>query len=368
MTRRRLTWHAFRACALGGVLFAADIGLGFTAIKATTVADVAIIGALAPVVIVVVSAYRLGERVTLRAWLLTGASFTGVVIVALASAGSPSWSLTGDVLAFLSIGTWSLYWFFSRHVRDRFDPIVYFACVMLAGAIAMTPVALVTEGLPTGVSRGDLFAVVAVALLPGFVGHTLVIWSHKHVASWLSALITQVSPVITAVLAWVVLGEALTARGDRWRRAHGRRHDGRRDGRRATGARARSRGRHGEGQLGRAIAARAVIHTPSPSTASATSNTTIPSGPSARIVTRPDRVTSIDVCAFSRITTSVQSPGSARQRSDGAVPFVAHDPERLARRGRRRGRPRDRLGPCRAGPIDLLDHVDRRALEVCVDR
>jgi drug/metabolite transporter (DMT)-like permease len=210
VTRRRLTWHAFRACAFGGVLFAADIGLGFTAIKATTVADVAIIGALAPVVIVVVSAYRLGERVTLRAWLLAGVSFTGVVIVALASAGSPSWSLTGDALAFLSIGTWSLYWFFSRHVRERFDPIVYFACVMLAGAIAMTPVALATEGLPTAVSRGDLFAVVAVALLPGFVGHTLVIWSHKHVASWLSALITQVSPVITAVLAWLALGEALT--------------------------------------------------------------------------------------------------------------------------------------------------------------
>ena len=51
-TRRRLSWSAFRACALGGVLFAADIGLGFTAVRATTVADVALIGALAPVVIV----------------------------------------------------------------------------------------------------------------------------------------------------------------------------------------------------------------------------------------------------------------------------------------------------------------------------
>jgi drug/metabolite transporter (DMT)-like permease len=209
-TRRRLTWDAFRACAFGGVLFAADIGLGFTAVKETTVADVALIGALAPVVIVVVSAYRLGERVSLRAWLLAGASFVGVVIVALASAGSPSWSLLGDVLAFLGIGTWTLYWFFSRMVRERYDPIIYFACVMLAGALAMTPVALLTEGVPTGVSRQEIFAVVAVALLPGFVGHTLVIWSHKHVPSWLSALITQVSPVITAILAWIVLGEALS--------------------------------------------------------------------------------------------------------------------------------------------------------------
>jgi drug/metabolite transporter (DMT)-like permease len=209
VTRRRLSWTACRACALGGVLFAADIGLGFTAIRATTVADVALIGALAPVVIVLVSAYRLHEHVSLRAWVLVGASFVGVVVVAVASAGGPSWTLRGDLLAVLGIGTWSAYWFFSRHVRERFDPIVYFACVMLAGALTMTPFALVVDGVPSGLGGRDLFAVITVAVFPGFVGHTLVIWSHKHVASWLSALITQVSPVITAVLAWIVLGESI---------------------------------------------------------------------------------------------------------------------------------------------------------------
>ena len=208
-TRRRFSWAAFRACAAGGVLFAADIGLGFTAVKLTTVADVALIGTLATVVIVLVSSLRLGERVTLRSWSLVGASFLGIVIVAVASAGLPSWSLAGDVMALLGVGTWTTYWFFSRHVRERYDPIIYFACVMLAGALTMTPVALLTNGVPTDVAAADLLAVATVALLPGFVGHTLVIWSHKHVASWLSALITQVSPVITVVLAWLVLGESI---------------------------------------------------------------------------------------------------------------------------------------------------------------
>ena len=209
VTRRRITWEAFRACLIGGVLFGADIGLQFTAVKHTTVANVALIATLAPVVIVLVSAYRLHERVTLRAWLLVGLSFVGVVIVALASAGRPSWSLGGDLMAAVSIGTWSAYWFFSRHVRDRFDPIVYFACVMLASALTITPLALAVDGAPTGLTSRDVFAFVTVALFPGFVGHTLVIWSHKHVASWLSALITQISPVITAILAWWVLGEVI---------------------------------------------------------------------------------------------------------------------------------------------------------------
>ncbi|TMK90781.1 MAG: DMT family transporter [Actinobacteria bacterium] len=178
-TRRRLTRAAFRACALGGVFFAADIGLGFSAIKHTTIADVAVIGALAP--------------------------------VAIGSSGSPSWSPFGDLLAVCGIGTWSAYWFFSRHVRERADPIVYFACVMLAAALVMTPTAFLLAGVPSWPTARDWFAIVGVALVPGFVGHTLVIWSHRHVESWLSALITQCSPVVTVTLAWILLGESLPA-------------------------------------------------------------------------------------------------------------------------------------------------------------
>jgi drug/metabolite transporter (DMT)-like permease len=210
-TRRRLSIAALRACAAGGLLFAADLAIGFIAVKRTTIADVALITALAPIAIMLVSAFRLHERVTTRSWVLVAASFAGVVVVAVASSGRPSWSLAGDLLASASIVTWSSYWFFSRHVRERFDPIVYFACVQLVAALAVTPFAFAVDGAPAGFAARDVFAFVTVAALPGFVGHTLVIWSHRHVASWLSALITQVSPVITAGLAWLVLAERVPA-------------------------------------------------------------------------------------------------------------------------------------------------------------
>jgi Permeases of the drug/metabolite transporter (DMT) superfamily len=196
-------------CALGGVFFAADIGLGFTAIKHTTIADVAVIGALAPVAIAIISARRLHEHIEGRDWVLVGISFVGVAVVAIASSGLPSWSPFGDLLAACGIATWSAYWFFSRHVRERADPIVYFACVMLAAALVMTPTAFLLAGVPAWPSARDWFAIAGVALVPGFVGHTLVIWSHRHVESWLSALITQCTPVITVTLAWVLLGETL---------------------------------------------------------------------------------------------------------------------------------------------------------------
>lgn len=207
--RRRLTWSMFRATALGGVVFAVDIALHFSSVKLTSVADVALIGALAPVAIAVISARMLHERVGWRNALLVVASFLGVVIVAIGSSGSPTFSLAGDLLALAGIATWSAYWFFSRHARRQVPAIEYFASVMIAGAIVITPFTLLVEGVPAMPDPKDWAAVWAVALFPGFVGHTLVIWSHRHVESWRSALITQCTPVISALLAWWVLGEAV---------------------------------------------------------------------------------------------------------------------------------------------------------------
>jgi drug/metabolite transporter (DMT)-like permease len=207
--RRRLTWSMFRASALGGVFFAVDIALHFSSVKLTSIADVALIGALSPVAIVVVSAWLLHERVGWRNALLVAASFLGVVIVAVGSSGSPTFSLAGDLLALAGVVTWSSYWFFSRHARQTVPAVEYFASVMIAGAIVITPLTLLLEGAPSWPDPKDWAAVWAVAIFPGFIGHTLVIWSHRLVESWRSALITQCTPVISALLAWAVLDEAI---------------------------------------------------------------------------------------------------------------------------------------------------------------
>jgi drug/metabolite transporter (DMT)-like permease len=210
MTRRRLSWKVFRACALGGVFFATDIALHFTSVKLTSIADVALIGALAPVAIAIASAKLLGERIPRRDALLVAVSFLGVVVVVIGSTGSPTWSLAGDLLAVLGIGTWAAYWFFSRRARHDVPSIEYFACVMIAGALVMTPTAIALEGTPSWPTSSEWVSVCAVALVPGFVGHTLVIWSHPRVDSWLSALITQCTPIVSVILAWVFLGESVT--------------------------------------------------------------------------------------------------------------------------------------------------------------
>ncbi|GIU98098.1 MAG: EamA family transporter [Actinomycetota bacterium] len=209
VTGRRLTWSTLRRSGPGGIVFGLDVSLAFLAFTLTSVADATIIGALSPVVIALASTRLLGERIGRVEVALAVASFGGVVLVALGQSASASWSLAGDLAALAGIGTWTVYWFWSRRARRSVPAIEYMTSVMLAAAVVVTPIALLAGGGPLVPDRGSLLAVALVALVPGVVGHTLVAWSHEHVASWLAALVTQCHPVFATVWAWWFLGERL---------------------------------------------------------------------------------------------------------------------------------------------------------------
>jgi drug/metabolite transporter (DMT)-like permease len=208
--RRRVSWSTLRACAPGGVLFGIDVSLAFLAFKGTTITNASIIGALSPIAIVLASAPLLGERIGRRELALAGVSFAGVALVAVGSAGAPTWSPRGDLYALAGVVSWAGYWFFSRRARATAGAVEYMACVMLTAAVVVTPVSLALGGSWQAPSSSDWVALVAVAIFPGFVGHTSMAWSHRHVESWLSALVTQCSPVVAAAAAWLFLEERVT--------------------------------------------------------------------------------------------------------------------------------------------------------------
>jgi drug/metabolite transporter (DMT)-like permease len=210
VTRRRLRLATVRACAIGGVLFAADQAFAFSAFKLTTVANANIIIALAPIFIAFAASRLFGERFGRREVLLAGVSFVGVGLVAIGASGTPAWSPNGDLLALCSMACWTTYWLYSKRVRQHVPTIEYIASVMLVGAIVMTPVPLLAEPSLVLPSARDWVWVVVAALFTGALAHTLVAWAHGHLEAWLGSLITQCMPVVAAIAAWIALGEPLT--------------------------------------------------------------------------------------------------------------------------------------------------------------
>ncbi len=210
-TGRRLRWTTIKACALGGVIFAVDIALAFTAFRLTSVADATIIGSLSTIAIILGAARWFGERLQRSDLIFVAASMVGVVFVAVGSSGSPTFSLLGDSLAAIGVFSWTAYWLFSKRARAHATALEYMATVMLVSAVLLTLVAPLVEGaspLPTGSDWVGLFAV---AFFAGTVGHSLLAWSHRHVESWLAALILQSQPLVAVLLAWLILGETIGA-------------------------------------------------------------------------------------------------------------------------------------------------------------
>lgn len=201
--------RAFRTSVPGGLLFAADIVLFFSAIKLTTVANATIVGALQPVILLYVGARQFGERTTRGLIVLTVIAVGGAALVAVGSAeATGGWNPFGDVLALAALATWAGYFAASKQARQSLGTLEYLAALLIIAMIAVAPVALVFGG-GLGV-EGETWVVIAVlALGSGALGHFLMNWSHGHIPLHLSSLLTLGLPAVSAVSAALFLGEPL---------------------------------------------------------------------------------------------------------------------------------------------------------------
>ncbi|HVM10104.1 MAG TPA: DMT family transporter [Acidimicrobiales bacterium] len=204
---RRLLW----LCLPGGLAFALDIVLFFSALKDTTVANATVIGALQPALLLLVVGRLFGEKVTPSAIGLTLTAILGVVVVMYASSGTPVWSLRGDMLALGALFAWTWYFVASKQVRRHLTAFEFLAGMMIVATLAVAPLALLTNHRlePGGVEGWAWISLLALG--SGGVGHLLVSWAHDHIDLSVMSLLTLAVPVVAVISAAVFLGEAITA-------------------------------------------------------------------------------------------------------------------------------------------------------------
>jgi drug/metabolite transporter (DMT)-like permease len=206
---RRLSWATIRSSAPGGALLGIEIAFFFSAIKHTSIADVAVISALQPALVLLVAGRLFGETVGRREIGWTAASLLGVVLVTLGSAGTPAWSLRGDLLAAGSLLAWTSYFIVSKHARASVPALDFMAVVFVAATIVVTPLAVAT-GQPLGGVRASDLVVLLLFVAGASAGHLLLAWAHSSVDLSASSLMMLAQPVVSAAAAWLILGEPVT--------------------------------------------------------------------------------------------------------------------------------------------------------------
>lgn len=207
-TRRRITVDMVRVSLLGGLLFGVNLAAWFEALRHTTVGIATVTGALTPVVALVVGNRLLGERITPLALGCATAVMSGIVVFVVPSFGASGSSLGGIVLALIAITLWVSYLFATKQARDSIGSIEYLFCMAAVAAISLVPYLLIftDEGLrPPTHGWGWL---IALAVIPGSIGHGLLTWAQPHVPLSTSGILLQGEPVGAAIAGAIFLGES----------------------------------------------------------------------------------------------------------------------------------------------------------------
>jgi len=192
-----------------GLFFAGDIISWHWALRYTTVANATLLGNFAPIF------------VTFGAWLLFGERATPVLLLGLALAligaallmgGSLALSegrIWGDALSLVTAAFYGGYLLTIARLRRRFSTATIMTWSTAASALAILPVALASE---SGFVPPTLYAwgiVVGFALVSQTSGQGLVAYALAHLPASFSSVALLVQPLAAAILAWIILGEAV---------------------------------------------------------------------------------------------------------------------------------------------------------------
>ena len=219
VTISRKTW--FLLC-LSGLFLGLHFVTWITSLEYTSVASSVVLVTTAPLWVALLSPVFLHEKLKSKVLIGLMVAFSGSVVVGLSSNCSFSsvgitcsgfegmWSgknFWGDLLAlagaFLSAG----YLMAGRSVRDFLPLSVYTMIVYGIGSLVILLLILLTGTKVSGYETQSYLWIVALALVPQLVGHTLFNWALKYLSASYVSIALLGEPVGTILLAAVLLKE-----------------------------------------------------------------------------------------------------------------------------------------------------------------
>lgn len=207
----RLNARKMRLAAPAGIALALDVALFFSAVKETTVANATVIGALQPVLMLVVARRFLNEQINRTQVFWSLVAVGGVVFLIFGSSGLPGWSIKGDLLAMGALGAWTTYMFLVKTSQtDELSTTEFTTAVAIYTAAAVAPFAIAFgQDLSWPSSRSWLLLFV-MTFGSGILAHPLMNWSMARIPVSIGSAMTLLIPVTASLLAFLFLDERIT--------------------------------------------------------------------------------------------------------------------------------------------------------------
>ncbi|MGA8007703.1 MAG: DMT family transporter [Burkholderiales bacterium] len=193
-----------------GIAFAGDLAVWHTSIKLTSVANSTLLANLASIFVTLAAwlLWKQRPRGLFLAGLATALAGVGMLVETSASV-SPT-ALGGDALGVVTAIFYAWYLLTVKQLRDRGAATLQLMAVTTTiTAVLLLPVALASGEQMLPVTALGWLTLVGLALVSHAAGQGLITYALAHLPAAFSSVSLLFQPVMAAVFAWALLGEAL---------------------------------------------------------------------------------------------------------------------------------------------------------------
>jgi drug/metabolite transporter (DMT)-like permease len=207
-TRRRVTRADVRRVWIPGVFFGLNLAVFFTGVTHNSVANAALIGSLAPFLIVPAGAWLFGEYISPHALGFAVMAFGGVALVLLNAPPGGDASPEGNVLGFIAMLLLVAYVTSTRYFRREMDVTTFMATICPIAAVAVLPIAL-ANGDVLGLSATGWIFTAILTLTSGIAAQGLLVYAQKTIQIGTIGIAQQAQPALAVVWSFLLLGEVI---------------------------------------------------------------------------------------------------------------------------------------------------------------
>jgi drug/metabolite transporter (DMT)-like permease len=197
----RLGWCAVFGVALNQLMF-------FHGLMRTSAVHASIIMVATPIIVLVISGWLIGERIT---WLKLFGVVLGAagacLLIALRSAGDEGSSLIGDLCILINASSFALYLVIAKPLMRKYTAVTVMSWTFLFGAVLVLPFGaqelLAVKWNAINVSQG--WSIAFVVVMVTFVAYLLNTWALRWVNPSVVGMFIYLQPILATAMSMAVM-------------------------------------------------------------------------------------------------------------------------------------------------------------------
>jgi drug/metabolite transporter (DMT)-like permease len=208
---RRVTAANVRAVWIPGIFFGLNLAVFFAGATHNSVANAALIGSCAPLLIVPAGAWLFREHIDPRALLCAAVAFGGLALVLLNAPPGGDATLEGNVFGVLAMLLLVSYVVSTKRFRRDMDVTTFMATICPIATVAVFPIAVAHgEGLAMS-STGWKYTLI-LSFTSGITAQGLLVYAQKTIQIGTISIAQVAQPALAVVWSYLLLSEVINGR------------------------------------------------------------------------------------------------------------------------------------------------------------